>query len=270
MNLLFTTIVAVILVSYVTADTADCVTDGLELVLTPGQMTQIGGVPLEMGIGYLTLTFDDQPRIVNYPPFRTGNCSADEDLIQEISLSPDLPTGPGKLTFGSTNVTCYNVLVIPSVLPARVAENRVISVCKTRKKSASGISRSHLMSTTETLSGNGIGFGQSITVTEGPFPITTASGSPSTPSGSFDGGWASTIIDSTYTGSFIAPTSSLFSLQPLTHDGSSAATTIQYSGRSAETEGILPSGTQTQTISIDSTATMDSGTTSMTCRCPEP
>ncbi|THC88030.1 hypothetical protein EYZ11_012525 [Aspergillus tanneri] len=116
------------------ANYTNCATAGLELVLTPGQMTQIGRAPLDTELAYATLTFDDLPRMINFPPFYTGNCLAGEDLIQQVSLSPDVPTGSGKLTFTSSNVTCYSVLVVPPALSergviSRVTENRIVSVC---------------------------------------------------------------------------------------------------------------------------------------------
>ncbi|KAA8641553.1 uncharacterized protein ATNIH1004_011689 [Aspergillus tanneri] len=122
------------LIGYSGADSTNCAAAGLELIFTPGQMTQIGGVPLDTNLSYATLTFDDLPRIINFPPFHLANCSAGEDLIQQVSLSPYVPSGSGKLTFTSSNVTCYSVLVVPPALSQRrvrprVTENQIASVC---------------------------------------------------------------------------------------------------------------------------------------------
>ncbi|KAF9884097.1 hypothetical protein FE257_002327 [Aspergillus nanangensis] len=116
------------------AGAVSCEADDLEVVLIPGQSTIAREIPLSPDTDYATISFANRSQIFEFRPLDVPHCAADEYLLHQISIRPDMPTGSATFTFIGSNVTCHNILIVPPglfrrMLASRIEQNRIVSQC---------------------------------------------------------------------------------------------------------------------------------------------
>ncbi|KAF9883765.1 hypothetical protein FE257_002831 [Aspergillus nanangensis] len=116
------------------AGAVSCEADDLEVVLIPGQSTIAREIPISPDTDYATISFANRSQIFEFRPLDVPHCAADEYLLHQISIRPDMPTGSATFTFIGSNVTCHNILIVPPglfrrMLAPRIEKNRIVSQC---------------------------------------------------------------------------------------------------------------------------------------------